>query len=141
VRSAVPRPVTSRSTFLHHSPQSAGADAKKSASPPSGKIGTSEVFPPPPAFPDRPHCPRLCSLRCAVEEAKYVHHFHDRSIHSPHRTAHAVVLAHPQLSNGACAAGARHFPRFFGGAVGRGLVLGTRSAIRRTGFHGRMTCG
>jgi hypothetical protein len=36
---------------------------------------------------------------------------------------------------------ATHFPRFFGGAAARGLIFGTRSAIRRTGFHGRITCG
>jgi hypothetical protein len=42
---------------------------------------------------------------------------------------------------GACGAGAPHFPRFFGGGGLRGLVFGIGSANRRTGFHGRMTCG
>jgi len=33
-----------------------------------------------------------------------------------------------------------HFRRFVGRAVVRGSILGTRSAFRRTGFQGRMTC-
>jgi hypothetical protein len=45
------------------------------------------------------------------------------------------------IHSASCGAGATHFPRFFGGDGLRGLVLGTRSANRRTGFHGRITCG
>lgn len=49
--------------------------------------------------------------------------------------------ARTPTSFGASGAGTAHFPRFFSGAGSRGLVLAARSAIRRTGFHGRMTCG
>jgi hypothetical protein len=36
---------------------------------------------------------------------------------------------------------AAHFPRFLGGTGARGLIFGTRSTTRRTGFQGLMTCG
>jgi hypothetical protein len=42
-----------------------------------------------------------------------------------------------EIHSAYAAAGAAHFPRFFGGRDFRGLLFGTRSAMRRTGFHGR----
>jgi hypothetical protein len=59
---------------------------------------------------------------------------------SPGTTA-APWSQNAEIHSAYAAAGAAHFPCFFGGGGLRGLVFGIVSANRRTGFHGRMTCG
>jgi hypothetical protein len=54
------------------------------------------------------------------------------TIIKPSRTAYSTAVPTLQFV---------YFPRFFGGDDWRGFVFVTRSAIRRTGFHGRITCG